>query len=59
MPNALNTQLNYMVSLLNKYTNNQKEISNSIFKLLDSNSINIIEAQELAKHLDVIEANSQ
>lgn len=59
MANTLHTQLNYMVSLLNKYTNNQKEISNSIFTLLDSNSINIIEAQELAKHVDIIKANSQ
>ncbi|VVC33119.1 Hypothetical protein CINCED_3A011708 [Cinara cedri] len=55
---TLSTKLNNMVSLLNKYTSNQREISNSIFRLLDSSSINIIEAQELSKHLDVIKANS-
>lgn len=58
MPNTLSTKLNNMVSLLNKYTNNQKEINNSIFKLLDSSSINIDEAQKLAKHIDVIKVNS-
>lgn len=59
MLNTLSTKLNNMVSLLNKYISNQKEISNSIFRLLESSSINIIEAQELSKHVDVIKANSQ
>lgn len=47
-----------MLSLLNIYLNNNKEITSSIFKLLDSSYINITEAQQLTKQVDVIKVNS-
>lgn len=58
MPNMLNCKLNDMLSLLNKYTNNKKEISNSMFKLLDSSNVNILKCQKLAEQVDVIKSNS-
>lgn len=57
-PNALEKKLNGMLSLLNTYINNNREIRNSIFKLLDSSYINVIEAQQLEKQVDAIKVNS-
>jgi len=48
-----------MLSLLSKYSNNKKDINNSIFKLLDSSYINILEAQKLSKQVDILNNNSQ
>lgn len=59
MSNTLNDKLNNMLSLLNKLMKNKKEINNSIFKLLDSSYVNILEAQKLAEKVDVIKANSK
>lgn len=59
MPNTLQDKLNVMLSLLNKYTNNKKDINDSLFKLLDSSYVNISEAKQLSKQLDIIKANAQ
>lgn len=48
-----------MLTLLNKYTNNQKEIQHSMLKLLDSSYVNILEAQQLSKKVDAIKAISK
>lgn len=48
-----------MLALLNKYTNNQKEIQHSMLTLLDSSYVNILEAQQLSKKVDAIKANSK
>jgi len=59
MPDIIKNKLNNMLTLLNKYTNNQKEIQNSIFTLLDSSYINILEAQQLSKKVDALKASSR
>ncbi|XP_022179853.1 uncharacterized protein LOC111040298 [Myzus persicae] len=58
MPDTIKDKLNNMLTLLNKYTNNQKEIQHSMLALLDSSYVNILEAQQLSKKLDVIKDNS-
>lgn len=58
MPDIIKNKLNNMLTLLNKYTKNQKEIQNSIFTLLNSSYINILEAQQLSKKVDALKANS-
>jgi len=59
MPDTIKNKLNNMLTLLNKYTNNQKEIQHSMLKLLDSSYINILEAQQLSKNVDAIKAISK
>lgn len=59
MPDTIKDKLNNMLTLLNKYTNNQKEIQHSMLALLDSSYVNILEAQQLSKKLDVIKDNSK
>lgn len=59
MPNTLQLKLNIMLSLLNKYLNNKKDINNSLFKLFDNSYVNILEAQKLSKQIDNIKANTQ
>jgi len=59
MPDTIKNKLNNMLSLLNTYTNNQKEIQNSMLKLLDSSYVNILEAQQLLKKVDAIKAISK
>lgn len=59
MPDTLNEKLNNMLCLLNLYTKNKNEINNSIFKLLDSSYINVLEAQKLAEQVNVVKANLQ
>lgn len=59
MSDIIKNKLSNMLTLLNKYTNNQKEIQNSIFTLLDSSYINILEAQKLSKKVDALKANSR
>lgn len=59
MPETIRNKLNDMLTLLNKYTNNKKEIHHSILKLLDSSHVNILEAQQLSETVDAIKANSQ
>ncbi|XP_025204932.1 uncharacterized protein LOC112601493 [Melanaphis sacchari] len=58
MPDTIKNKLNNMLTLLNKYTSNQKEIQHSILTLLDSSYINILEAQNLSKKVDALKANS-
>lgn len=58
MPNTIQNKLNNMLTLLNKYTNNQKEIQHSMLILLDSSYVNILEAQQLSKKLAAIKVNS-
>lgn len=58
MPNNLKNKLNTLLSLLVQYTNNKNEINNYIFKLLDSSYVNILEAQQLSKQIDVIKTNA-
>lgn len=48
-----------MLTLLNKYTNNQKDIQTSMLALLDSSNVNILEAQQLSKKVDDIKVNSK
>jgi len=59
VPNTLQLKLNVLLSLLNKYTNNKKDINNSLFKLLDRSYVNISSAKQLSKQLDIIVANAQ
>jgi len=59
MPDTIKNKLDNMLTLLNKYTNNQKEIQHSILTLLDSSYINILEAQQLSKKVDALKANSR
>lgn len=59
MANTLKNQLNIYLSLLNKYTSNKNEIKNSIFKLLDSSHINILEAQKLNEQVDILKTNAR
>lgn len=59
VPNTLQLKLNVLLSLLNKYTNNKKDINNSLFKLLDRSYVNISKAKQLSKQLDIIVANAQ
>jgi len=59
MPDTIKNKLNNMLTLLNKYTNNQKEIQHSMLKLLDSSYVNILEAQQLSKKVDAIKAISK
>lgn len=47
-----------MLTLLIKYTNNKKNINNSLLKLLDSNNVNILKTQQLSKQIDDIKSNS-
>ncbi|KAL5242110.1 hypothetical protein ACI65C_009520 [Semiaphis heraclei] len=58
IPGTIKNKLNNMLTLLNKYTNNQKEIQHSMLKLLDSSYVNILEAQQLSKKVDAIKAIS-
>lgn len=58
MPSNLKSKLSTLLSLLVQYTNNKKEINNHIFKLLDSSYVNILEAQQLSKQIDVIKTNA-
>lgn len=57
LPNTLKNKLNNLLSLLNKYIDNKKEINDSISKLLDSSDVNILEAQKLAKQVDDLKKN--
>jgi len=59
MPDTIKNKLNNMLTLLNKYSNNQKEIKHSVLKLLDSSYVNILEAQQLSKKVDAIKANTK
>lgn len=58
MSNNLKNKLNTLLSLLVQYTNNKNEINNYIFKLLDSSYVNILEAQQLSKQIDVVKTNA-
>ncbi|CAI6365327.1 unnamed protein product [Macrosiphum euphorbiae] len=58
MPDTIKNKLNNMLTLLNKYTNNQKDIQHSMLTLLDSSNVNILEAQQLSKKVDAIKVNS-
>jgi len=59
MPDTIKNKLNNMLTLLNKYTNNQKDIQHSMLTLLDSSNVNILEAQQLSKKVDAIKVNSK
>jgi len=56
--NTLKSKLNTMLSLLAKYTNNKKEIINSMHELLDSSNGNILKIRQLADQADILKANS-
>lgn len=59
MPDTIKNKLNNMLTFLNKYTNNQKDIQHSMLTLLDSSNVNILEAQHLSKKVDAIKVNSK
>lgn len=58
MPNNLKNKLSTLLSLLVKYINNKNEINNYIFKLLDTSYVNILEAQQLSKQINVVKMNA-
>lgn len=59
MPSILQNKLETLLVLVNKYSNNKKEIDGSILKLLDSSNVNISEAQQLEKQIYTVKANSK
>lgn len=59
MPNTLRSKLHSVLSLLTKYTNNKKEINNTVSKLLSSSYVNISEAQQLLKQSSTLKSRTQ
>lgn len=48
-----------MLSLSIKYTNNTKEITNSMHEYLDNSNVSILKVQHLADQADVLKSNAK
>lgn len=59
MSSTIKKKLTALLSLLNTYANNRKEIYQSLFKLQDDSYVNIEKARELAKQVNVVQHSAE
>lgn len=59
MPTTLKNKLNTLLSLLNTFANNRKEIYHSVSKLQDSSHIYIEKIQQLVEQTNVVQHSSK
>lgn len=59
MPSTIKNKLTTLLSLLNTFANNRKDIYHSLFKLQDSSNVIIEKAQRLVKQTNLVQQSTK